>query len=151
MPIYLLHLNGALPLALENTPPLKGPPSGFLTPKPLIMVTVVDYQERTAESGEGYFSLILQGEIEIVVSKNTGRPYATAGKASMPCTFDEPTCASMVGKELPGSIKRVDCEPYEYTIPESGETIELSHRWEYIATEVQIPKLPFSENGLKVA
>ena len=115
------------------------------------MVTVIDYLQRQNAKGEDFFMLELQGEMEIVTSAQTGMAYATARKAKLPTTFNEATCASMVGKELPGSIKRVDCEPYEYTISESGETIELSHRWEYVSTEVQIPKLPFSENGLKVA
>ena len=64
-------------------------------------------------------------------------------------TFNEATCASLVGKELPGSIQKVSCEPYEYEVPGSGETIELNYRWEYTQEGRQVvqPEEVFSVNG----
>ena len=95
------------------------------------MVKIIDYKQRTTEDGRSFFTLTLQGGIEIVHSSN-GKQYVTIRKASMPTTFDELTCQSLVGVDLPGTIQRVDCNPYEYTVPNTGEMILLSHRYEYV-------------------
>jgi hypothetical protein len=99
------------------------------------MVRIVNYQKRTTEEGKEFFTLELQGGIEIVKSQETGKSYMTARKASMSCTFDELTCQSLIGTELPGSVKKVVCEEYSYTIKETGEIITLSHRFEYVEQE----------------
>lgn len=102
------------------------------------MVRIVNYQKRTTEEGKEFFTLELQGGVEIVKSQETGKNYMTARKASMSCTFDELTCQSLIGTELPGSVKKVACEDYSYTIKETGEIITLSHRFEYV--EYEAPK-----------
>jgi hypothetical protein len=102
------------------------------------MVRIVNYQKRTTEEGKEFFTLELQGGIEIVKSQETGKSYMTARKASMSCTFDELTCQSLIGTELPGSVKKVVCEEYSYTIKETGEIITLSHRFEYVEQEAPI-------------
>jgi hypothetical protein len=45
----------------------------------------------------------------------------------------------------------VSCEPYEYTIQETGEVIDLAHRWEYQPEEVvaSIPDVVAPESLLK--
>ena len=65
------------------------------------MVTIVDYKQMENSEKEAFLALVLQGDIEIVVSKQTGKQYIIARKASMPCTFDEHTCSSLIGKQLP--------------------------------------------------
>ena len=106
------------------------------------MVRIVNYQKRTTEEGKEFFTLELQGGIEVVKSQETGKNYITARKASMSCTFDEFTCQSLIGTELPGSVQKVNCEEYKYTIKETGEIISLSHRFEYVEREepVQTPE-----------
>jgi hypothetical protein len=99
------------------------------------MVRISNYIKRTTEEGRDFFVLELQGGAEIVKSQETGKNYMTARKASMSCTFDELTCQSLIGTELPGSVKKVECEAYEYTIKETGEVITLSHRFEYVEEE----------------
>src|SRR5687767_8375543 len=94
------------------------------------MVKITDYKLRGLE-GKSFFALTVQGGIEIVRSSN-GNYYATVKKASLPTTFDEATCLSLSGTELPGSIQRVECEPYSYAIPETGEMIVLTHRYVYV-------------------
>jgi hypothetical protein len=79
--------------------------------------------------------LILQGGIEMVKSKETGNFYATAKRATVTSTFDEQTCKSLVGEKLPGVISKENCEAYNYTIRETGEIVELSHRWVYLPEE----------------
>ena len=102
------------------------------------MVRIVNYQKRTTEEGKEFFTLELQGGIEIVKSQETGKSYMTARKASMSCTFDELTCQSLIGTELPGSVRKVECEEYEYTIKDTGEVISLSHRFEYVEQEAPV-------------
>ncbi len=99
------------------------------------MVRITNYQRRVTEQGKQFFTLELQGGIEVVKSQETGRSYMTAKKASMSCTFDEFTCQSLIGTELPGAVQKVSCEEYSYTIKETGETIKLTHRFEYTDTE----------------
>lgn len=110
----------------------------FLTQKLEKMVRIVNYQKRTTEEGKEFFTLELQGGIEVVKSQETGKLYMTARKANMSCTFDELTCQSLIGTELPGSVRKVECEAYEYTIKDTGEVITLSHRFEYVEQEAPI-------------
>jgi hypothetical protein len=102
------------------------------------MVRIVNYQKRTTEEGKVFFTLELQGGIEVVKSQETGKLYMTARKASMSCTFDELTCQSLIGTELPGSVRKVECEAYEYTIKDTGEVITLLHRFEYVEQEAPV-------------
>ena len=37
----------------------------------------------------------------------------------------------MIGKEMPGSIIREDCEPYTFTVEETGESITIAFRYVY--------------------
>ena len=121
------------------------------------MVTVADYAIRQNAEGEDFVVLILQGDLEMVQSQETGRFYATARRCSISSTFTEAVAAQMVGKQIPGQIMKVDCEPYDFIIPESGEVVELSHRWEYVPEQKeepvkQAPKVHanqnvFSQNG----
>jgi len=95
------------------------------------MVQVVGYSLKTPKEGKPYVALELEGEIEMVQSQNTGRFYATVRRCTISSTFDEMTAARMVGKEMAGTIERVSCEPYEFTIKETGEVTLLSYRWDY--------------------
>lgn len=97
-------------------------------------VKIIDYKLRESLEGKSFFALVLQGGVEIVKSAS-GNSYATVKTVSMPSTFDEATCKAMIGLEMPGTIQKVECAPYEYTIQETGEIILLSHRYEYIEWE----------------
>lgn len=97
-------------------------------------VKIVDYKARISMEGKPFFALVLQGGIEIVKSAS-GNSYATAKTASMPTTFNEHVCKGLIGSELPGTINRVEVDPYEYVVPDTGEVILLSHRFEYVEYE----------------
>lgn len=96
------------------------------------MVRIIDFKVRINGEGEPFVALIVQGGIELVKSKETGLFYATSKKASIPSTFDEETCKSLIGQELDGTVEKVECEPYDYTNEETGEVMELSHRWVFV-------------------
>ena len=101
------------------------------------MVTVANYLQRENADGNPFFMLELTGDLEIVTSQVTGKPYATVRKTNIASTFDEKICKMMLGKQLPGQIVKVEVdEAYTYTIKETGEEISLKHRYEYSATEV---------------
>jgi hypothetical protein len=95
------------------------------------MVTIVDYKQRQNAEGKEFFTLSIQGGVEFVKSSKTGEFYATAWKSSITCTFNEVVCKSLIGKTLPGEIQKMEVEPYEYHLPETGETIMLSHKYRF--------------------
>lgn len=96
------------------------------------MVTVIDYSLRKNSEGEKFFSLILHGGITVVKSKQSGKFYATSQKCSIPSTFDEATCKSLIGEKIPGTIQKQSCDQYEFADKGTGEIIELTHRWVYL-------------------
>lgn len=104
------------------------------------MVIVKNYHLRQGDNGKDYVTLELEGDIELVQSQNTGRFYATARHCCIYSTFDEETAFRMIGQQMEGKIVRVPCEPYTYTIPESGLEVELAHSWDYIPDEPPVRK-----------
>lgn len=94
------------------------------------MVTIVDIVKRTSKDGSEFVALIVQGDLEMLTSKS-GNLYAAARKSSIPSTLDFEAAKLMIGKEMPGSIQKVECAPYEHFTSE-GEILQLSHRWQYV-------------------
>lgn len=97
------------------------------------MVRIINYEQRKTEDGKAFFVLQIQGGVEMVKSQQTGNFYVTAKKATFSSTFDEATCQSLIGHEMPGSIAKIACAPYEYTIKDTGEIITIAHKFEYVA------------------
>ncbi|MRX64375.1 hypothetical protein [Maribacter luteus] len=111
------------------------------------MVTVKDYKKRESKKGDEFYVLVLQGSVVPVKSQSTGRTYLTAKTCTVSSTFDEETCKGIIGMQFPGQIVKVETDAYAYTIPETGEVIELSHRWEYQDnTEESAAKLVVEES-----
>jgi len=113
------------------------------------MVTVVEIRERVNQKGEPFYALVLQGGLELVKSAETGNYYATAKRASISTTFDEMTCKGLIGQQLPGSIQRVEAEPYEFTSKETGEVITLSHRWVYLKEGESVDQRVLAEHEVE--
>lgn len=124
------------------------------------MVTVANYSVLSNRDGNSFVTLVLQGDLEMVQSQESGKFYATVRTCSISSTFDVNTAALMVGKQMPGSIVKEQCEPYDYTIPDTGEVIKLTHRYTYSPVEqtvlqqkptLVVPVIPnvnvFSSNG----
>jgi len=110
------------------------------------MVRIINYKKRMAEDKE-FFVLEVQGGIEMVKSQKTGNFYATAKKATIPSTFDDLTCQALIGTQMSGNISKVECDPYEYTIRDTGEVITLHHRFVYVQnkTETKVKNQMVSE------
>lgn len=97
------------------------------------MVKVIDYAVRQRkEDGSTFVALILQGGLSLVKSQNTGNFYATVKQCSIPSTFDEATAKAMIGESVPGSVVKKSCEAYEWTNKDTGEVLQISHRWVYL-------------------
>ena len=113
------------------------------------MVTIIDYKSSAnQETGEEFFSLIVQGGVEAVKSKETGRSYLTARKAYVASTFDERTCKGLIGSQIPGQVIKVETDPYEYQIPESGDVITLNHQYAFVDDEEATVKENLIESQL---
>lgn len=95
------------------------------------MVTITGFEKRLSKDEKEFFLLNLQGDVEIVFSQATGRPYATVRKTKLLTTFDELTCKALVGKQLPGSIIKLQVEEYEYTIPDTDQVVVLDYSYVY--------------------
>ena len=104
------------------------------------MLTVTSYQKRVSKEGKEYLTIEVQGGLDMIQSQITGRFYATVRKSSMTATFGENVAAGLIGSQIRGQIIRAEVEPYNYTIPETGEIVVLTHRWLY-APETAIPQL----------
>lgn len=129
------------------------------------MVTITGYKQYQNEDGRNFFVLVIQGGVEFIRSKQTHKLYATIRQTTIPSTFDEEVCKSLIGTELQGTIKKVETDPYEYTVKETGEVLNLSHRWEYAESEENVhvqkstttyddfvkasPTTVFSANGIE--
>ncbi len=102
------------------------------------MVTIVDYKSFEKENGEKFYCLVVQGGLEVVKSQQTGKTYFTAKTVKVPTTFDENTCLGLIGEKISGVVKKVETDPYDYTVSETGEIIQLNHKYEYVSEEDNI-------------
>ena len=102
------------------------------------MVKIVDFKTYQKEDGTEFCTLIVQSGVEAVKSKQTGKMYLTAKTARVPCTFSEAVCESLIGSELPGVIRKVVVEPFDYTVEDTGEVITLTERNEFVSEEEAI-------------
>jgi hypothetical protein len=104
------------------------------------MLTVTNYQKRVNKEGKEYLTLQIEGGLEFLQSSQTGRFYATVRKSTMTAFFSETVAAGLIGCQVPGQIIRTEVDPYNYTVPETGEVLLLSHRWLYAPDSV-VPQM----------
>lgn len=64
------------------------------------MVTIVGFEKRKNSAEEEFNVLILQGGVEAIISQQSGKPYITARKTSIPCTFGDEFAKSLIGNIL---------------------------------------------------
>ena len=94
------------------------------------MVKVVGFSKRISKEGREFNTLLLQGGIGVVKSKN-GKTYISAHKVSLVCTLSEDECKQQIGSLLPGTIEKVACDPYEFTLQQTGEKVMLDYSFRY--------------------
>lgn len=106
------------------------------------MVTIVGLEKRKNKTKNEEFNvMVLQGDVVVAISKTTGKPYLTARKTSIPCTFDEKLAQHLIGQSLPGTIERQECAPYEFVIPNTKKKVTLSHTFQYSPNPVTVEEV----------
>ena len=103
------------------------------------MVKIIDYKLKEAKDGTEYFALVLQGGVEMVQSKESGRFYATARQTSIFSTFNEVMCQGLIGTDLEGEIVKQSCDPYDYQIPNSDDVVTLDYTYLFIPSNTEEP------------
>jgi hypothetical protein len=102
------------------------------------MVTIVNFKTFEKQNGENFYALVVQGGLEAVKSQQTGKTYFTAKTVNVPTTFDEQMCKELIGTKISGHVRKIETEPYDYTVNETGEIIQLTHKYEYVSEEDDI-------------
>jgi hypothetical protein len=105
------------------------------------MVTIIGLEKRKAVDGKEFNVMSLQGGVEVAISKATGKPYLTARKTSIPCTFDDVMAKSLIGQTLPGEIERIEVDEYEFVIPGTKKKLKLTHSYRYSADPATISEV----------
>lgn len=105
------------------------------------MVTITGLEKRKAADGKEFNVMSLQGSVEVAISKATGKPYLTARKTSIPCTFDEIMARSLIGQKLPGEIERIEVDEYEFIVPGTKKKLKLNHSYRYSAEPATIDEV----------
>ena len=95
------------------------------------MVTIVEVAERTAANGNVFCSVMVAGDVSVHTSAE-GKASIVALKASIPSNLPKDVLEGMIGNKLPGKVERVETEPYQWTNPNTGEEITLSHTYKYV-------------------
>jgi hypothetical protein len=49
----------------------------------------------------------------------------------------------MIGEKIPGSVQKQSCEPYDFTIKDTGEILHLDYRWAYVPEGATIEEAVF--------
>jgi hypothetical protein len=98
------------------------------------MVQIIGFEKKLSKNKESYAVLILQGEPEVLISKTSGRPYISARKTTIPCALEENQAQALLGKELPGSIERVSCTPFEVKLA-TGKRVKISTAYQFLPAE----------------
>lgn len=95
------------------------------------MVTITSYIKRKNSDGKEFNALVLEGDVEMILSMKSGKYYATTKSCTITSTLHDVMCQRLIGNQLPGSIEKVECPPYEYQIPGSDEVVTLKHTYFY--------------------
>lgn len=109
------------------------------------MVTITGFKPRNNEMGVEFFVLVVEGGIEIVRSES-GNTYFTSKKATVPTTYDAERCEMLIGHQLPGTVRKEKCEPYEYLEPETGDKMILDYQYVYESEAVSEEDAVFAED-----
>ena len=96
------------------------------------MVKVISTETKVnPKTKENYNVIVLMGNVEVLKSKSTGKPYITAKKVTVPTTLNREQANELVGSTLPGTIEKVDCAEYEIKMPNSNKKIKINHTFQF--------------------
>lgn len=96
------------------------------------MVKVIGTETKVnPKTKENYNVIVLLGNVEVLKSKSSGKPYLTAKKVTMPTTLTSEQAAELVGTSLPGNIEKIDCPEYEIKMPGSNKKVKINHTFQF--------------------
>jgi hypothetical protein len=95
------------------------------------MVTIVGFEKKKSAKGGSFIVLKVEGGVQSMYNEHTKKWYLGAMKCNIIAAVDEATCKNLIGSEISGTIVKKKCLPYSYTIPSSGKTITIAHRFVY--------------------
>ena len=95
------------------------------------MVKIIDAQTKVNSKNEKYNVIVLLGDVQVLNSKTSGKPYLSAKRILMPTTLDEAQAKDLIGTTLPGIIEKVDCPEYEIKMPNSKKVVKITHTFQY--------------------
>jgi hypothetical protein len=96
------------------------------------MVRIIGTETKVnPKTKEQYNVIALLGNVEILKSKSTGKPYLTAKKVTIPTTLTSEQAEELVGSSLQGEIVKVDCPEYEIKMPGSNKKVRISHTFQF--------------------
>ena len=102
------------------------------------MVTVESVVERTnSATGELFCSVMVVGTPTVYTNED-GKTSIVALKASAPSNLPKSMLMDLVGKQLPGTVIRVETDPYTWVNPRTGEELTLSHTYKYVGEEPEL-------------
>ena len=91
------------------------------------MVKIVEVKERISADGNVFCSLTVSQPAWH--KSESGKVSLVQLKANTTTNMAFENAKTLIGLEMPGKIERVSCEPYDWTNPETGETVKLSHTY----------------------
>ena len=80
------------------------------------MGTITNFFIREGKDNKLFVALEISSDIELVQSEQPDRFYATAKRSSIPSTFSEEVAKTLIGKQLPGRIEKVQSRPVRLRI-----------------------------------
>lgn len=96
------------------------------------MVKIIDALTRVnAKTKEEYNVVVLLGNVEVLRSKSSGKPYLSAKKVMMPTTLTSDQAKELIGSELSGNIEKIDCPEYEIKMPGSNKKVKINHTFQF--------------------
>lgn len=109
------------------------------------MVTITNYKEVETPDGRQFVSIELQSEPKLVQSSTTGNFYLTVNKTRVTTALSVDVCKTLVGQKLPGTVEKIQVEPYESINKETGEVKVLHHVFVYTPDEQSTQKVQFGD------
>lgn len=99
-------------------------------------VKILNYEPRiNSKTNETFFVLLVSALLPRLSA--TGKWRIEAKTVTVPTPMDQATCQSFIGERLPGTVKEVPCDPYEWKVPSTGKVEKRSTTWMYVGTTEQ--------------
>ena len=64
-------------------------------------------------------------------TSETGKVSLVARRANITSNISPDLLQDQIGLDLPGNIVKVDCQPYDWVNPSTGEVVKLAHTYTF--------------------